>query len=81
MHAQELHSCGNSDYFKVCLVYGGGLVTFTFMYKGTARVQQYNSNYNIKSMQKYAKLCETMWKYAKVCIVNGYLASLPSIQL
>ena len=63
-HAQELHSCGNS-HIKPCLVYGGG---------------QYNSNENIKSMQNYAKvckICENMWKYVKVCKLNGYLASLP----
>ena len=31
-------------------------------------------------MQKYVKLCENMWKYAKVCIVKGYLASVPTIE-
>ena len=30
-------------------------------------------------MWKYAIICENMWKYAKVCIVNVYLASLPSV--
>ena len=28
-------------------------------------------------MWKYEKIWGNMWKYAKVCIINGYLASLP----